>query len=193
MTWAAASGIFPMLEEWDLCEMRKARVISSVVAAAMSFAAVAQARGPACVKAEEVFPIDTALIQQELMVAALTCHEVERFNAFQTGYGRELRDTDSRLAHVFHRLYGARGEAAYHAFKTKAANEAEMRSIHNNPGYCAEAGALFSAALVPMRPSLVTFVSASQSVIGERPVVLCASGGSMATVRVIRHRRRHRE
>lgn len=161
----------------------------------MACAAGAQARGRLlCANAEEVFPMDTALIQQELMVAALTCHEVERFNAFQRGYGPELRDTDARLARMFARLHGPRrGEAAYHAFKTKAANDAEMRSIHNNPAYCAEAGALLSAALVPMKPSLATFVSASQSVIVERPIKLCMSlGPNDAGTMIVKPRKRHR-
>ena len=155
----------------------------------------AEARGRLlCAKAEEVFPVDTALIQQELMVAALTCHEVERFNSFQRGYGPELRETDARLARMFSRLYGKRrGEAAYHAFKTKAANDAEMRSIHDNPAYCAEAGALLSAALVPMKPSLVTFVSASQSVTVKRPIELCMTlGPQEAGTVVMTHRKHHR-
>ena len=43
----------------------------------------------------------------------LTCHEIERFNAFQRGFAGELRASDGRLERMFMRLYGARaGEAA---------------------------------------------------------------------------------
>src|SRR6476659_4820977 len=94
-------------------------------------------RAGRCAQAEEVTAVQTAAVQQELMVAALTCNEVRRFNAFQTGFGPELRTSDATLLRLFRRLYGPRrGEAAYHAFKTKLANDSEMRSIHNNPAYC---------------------------------------------------------
>lgn len=178
--------------------MRKPILYAGVFGASLLAVASAAAQSPTCVKSEEVFPIDTAIIQQELMVAALTCHEVNRYNAFQTGFGPELRDSDARLMRVFARLYGSRGEAQYHAFKTKAANQAEMRSIHDNAGYCAEAGSLLSAALQPMKPALVTFVSASQAVIVERPVQLCVSFGpqvteaAAGTAVVRRHRHHHR-
>jgi hypothetical protein len=73
-----------------------------------------------CARPDEVTAIQVAMIQQELMVAALTCNEVEHFNAFQTSFGSELRSSDGRLEHMFKRLYGAsRGEAEYHSFKTR--------------------------------------------------------------------------
>jgi hypothetical protein len=126
-----------------------------------------------CARAAEVTAIQAAMIQQELMVAALTCNEVSRFNAFQTSYGPELRTSDSALERMFKRLYGGhRGEAEYHAFKTRLANHASMRSIHNNPDYCHEAGLVFGAALTPDRPSLESFVSGIQ-VVDDSPVDSC--------------------
>ena len=107
------------------------------------------------------------------MVAALTCNEVEHFNAFQTSYGPELRLSDGRLEKMFRRLYGGgRGEAQYHAFKTRLANHSSMRSIRDNVGYCRDARAAFDAALVPSKPTLETFVAGVQ-VIEESPVNSC--------------------
>jgi hypothetical protein len=63
---------------------------------------------PRCARPDEVTAIQAAMIQQELMVAALTCNEVEHFNAFQTNFGPELRTSDATLARMFMRLYGAR-------------------------------------------------------------------------------------
>src|SRR5690348_18232484 len=97
------------------------------VSAAVAGAADARARAVRCAMPEEVSAIRVAAVQQELMVAALTCHEVSRYNAFQTGYGPELRNSDAALLRMFRRLYGGRGgEARYHAFKTKLANDSEM-------------------------------------------------------------------
>ena len=94
------------------------------------------------------------------MVAALTCNEIPRFNAFQTSYSKELRESDASLEHMFKRLFGAgQGESEYHAFKTRLANNSSMRSIHNNPDYCREAGQVFQAALAADKPTLADFVS----------------------------------
>lgn len=126
-----------------------------------------------CAKPDEVTAIQVASIQQELMVAALTCNEVPNFNAFQTGYAPELRASDGQLQRMFHRLYGfRRGEGEYHAFKTRLANNSSMRSIRNNPDFCKEAHQVFAAALVPSRPTLTVFVSGVQ-VYDQGPVDSC--------------------
>lgn len=98
-----------------------------------------------CAKDNEVVAIQATAVQQQLMVAALTCSEVANFNAFQTGYNKELRVADGALLKMFKRFYGKRGEAEYHAFKTRVANNAEMRSIHDNQGYCATAHTIFTS------------------------------------------------
>jgi hypothetical protein len=154
----------------------------------------ADARRGRCASDDEMIAVQTAAVQQELMVAALTCNEVTRFNAFQTGFGPELRASDARLASLFRRLYGGRrGEAAYHAFKTKLANDSEMRSIHNNPAYCQEAGAMLTTAVAPERPRLAAFVRNLSIIIEQRPAEAClvqaAAGDGPRAVRRHRHRR----
>jgi hypothetical protein len=126
-----------------------------------------------CAKPEEVTAIQTAAIQQELMVAALTCNQIANFNAFQTGFSRELQDSDATLHKMFKRVYGNRpGEDQFHAFKTRMANDSSIRSIHDNPGYCHEAQTAFSAALAPVKPTLAVFVS-SVTVVEQSPVDSC--------------------
>jgi hypothetical protein len=168
--------------------MKRALAACSFLLAGGAFAGVADASRARCALPEEMNAVQTAAIQQQLMVAALTCNEVARFNAFQSGFGPELRLSDARLAQMFHRLYGPRrGDAAYHAFKTRLANQSSMRSIRNHPVYCQEAGAMLDAALTADRhPALVTFVGATNVSMDEPPAHLC-------TVQVARHRRpRHR-
>jgi hypothetical protein len=112
-----------------------------------------------CAGPSEVTAIQTAAVQQELMVAALTCSQVDNFNAFQTSYGSELRTSDSTLLHMFTRLYGgSKGQAQYHAFKTRLANDSEIRSIHGNREFCAATTQIFAAALAPNKPALADFV-----------------------------------
>jgi hypothetical protein len=166
---------------------------------ALALAAVVTLGGAAlaqssCAKPEEVSAIQTAAIQQELMVAALTCNEIARFNQFQTGFGPELRASDAKLASMFRRLYGPRrGEAEYHSFKTKLANQSSIRSIHDNPSYCQEAGAMLASALVANKPALTTFVGATSVTIETKPAEACSD----QTVTVVlkpgeaKHPRRH--
>lgn len=126
-----------------------------------------------CARPDEVSAIQAAAIQQELMVAALTCNEISNFNSFQTGYGRELRGSDSRLQKMFQRLYGFRqGESEYHAFKTRLANDSSIRSIHGNADFCHEARQVFAAALGSERPSLAAFVSGIE-VSEQSPINSC--------------------
>ena len=127
---------------------------------------------PRCATADEVTAIQAAAIQQQLMVAALTCNQVDHFNAFQTSFGKELRRSDASLERMFRRLYAGRGEAEYHAFKTRLANDSSIRSIHDNPGYCHDAGIVFEAALIADKPSLGSFVSGIE-VTEQGPIGSC--------------------
>lgn len=126
-----------------------------------------------CAKADEVTAIQASAVQQELMVAALTCDQVANFNAFQTGFGPELRNSDATLYKMFKRIFGAKqGEAEFHAFKTRMANDSSIRSIHDNQGYCKEAADVFASALAPAKPTLAAFVS-GVTVQEQSPVNSC--------------------
>ncbi|HEY5337759.1 MAG TPA: hypothetical protein VIJ85_06125 [Rhizomicrobium sp.] len=126
-----------------------------------------------CAKPEEVTAIQTSAIQQELMVAALTCNQITNFNAFQTGFSRELQASDVTLHNMFKRIFGARaGEDQFHAFKTRMANDSSIRSIHDNASYCHEAETVFAAALAPAKPTLAAFAS-SVTVQEQSPVDSC--------------------
>ena len=143
--------------------------LAGVLVAGNAFAA----SSAKCAKPEEVTAIQTAVVQQELMVAALTCNQVANFNAFQTGFGRELQDSDATLHKMFKRVFGSKaGEDQFHAFKTKMANDSSIRSIHDNPGYCHETEAAFATALAPVKPTLAVFVT-SVTTQEQAPVDSC--------------------
>ena len=95
-------------------------------------------------QSDEVTAIQAAAIQQQLMVAALTCNQIEHFNAFQTSYLQGTAPSDATLEQMFQQaLWRASGEAEYHAFKTRLANDSSMRSIHDNQDYCHDARLVF--------------------------------------------------
>src|SRR5271156_47085 len=86
--------------------MRRWMRAGVVAVAAISVGGNAFAAPAKCAKANEVTAIQAAAIQQELMVAALTCNEVEHFNAFQVNFSNELRSSDATLEKMFRRLFG---------------------------------------------------------------------------------------
>jgi hypothetical protein len=100
-------------------------------------------------------------MQQELMVAALQCHEAAAYNRFVIAYRPELQDSDAALKAFFVRRGGEHGEAGYDTFKTKAANLAALEQARDSHAFCADARSLFQA-LMANRGSLMSFV-ASQS------------------------------
>jgi hypothetical protein len=151
----------------------RSRAGVGAIALAVMTAATGAIGAPRCASSDEVTAIQAAAIQQQLMVAALTCNQIEHFNAFQTSYSKELRRSDAALERMFRRLYAGHGEAEYHAFKTRLANDSSIRSIHDNPGYCRDAGMVFDAALIADKPTLSSFVSGIE-VTEPGPIDSCA-------------------
>jgi len=132
--------------------------------AALSDNANARAKS-SCADATEVNALQTVVVQQELMDAALGCGQpaLEKFNAFQVAYGPELRKSDKVLLTMFKRIQGpSRGDAAYNLFKTNMASKAEIRRVHNIGNFCAAADLVFAAALAAQKPSLYEFVGGVQ-------------------------------
>ena len=101
----------------------------------------------ACARPNESMAMRAAAIQQELMVAALYCHEVGRYNKFVLAYRKELQDSDATMKMYFHRANAVTGEADYHAFKTRLANGFSLTSLHGMERYCQNSGEVFDSAL----------------------------------------------
>jgi len=130
-----------------------------------------------CATPSEAAALKTAVIQQELMVAALQCHETAAYNRFVMNYRGELQTSDATLKSFFVRRGGEHGEAGYDTFKTKAANLSALEQARNAGGFCADAHALFAAAFAH-QGSLMSFVESrtGQTDIGgicaeSRPIV----------------------
>jgi hypothetical protein len=113
-----------------------------------------------CARAQDLTALQVAAVQQELMVAALSCDEdVPLYNSFVATYQRELRTSDAALQAYFLRRDARTGTSDYHAFKTKLANNFSVRSGANKKAYCRNAQAIFHQALEEKK-SLAGFVLA---------------------------------
>jgi hypothetical protein len=132
-----------------------------------------------CANAADTAALKTAVMQQELMVAALQCHETGAYNRFVTSYRGELQASDATLKSFFVRRGGEHGEAGYDTFKTKAANLSALEQARDSRSFCADAHALFAAAEAN-RGTLASFVTERAADIGNacaesRPVMTAAA------------------
>src|SRR5215469_7484147 len=130
---------------------------ASIALLALTVTMADPALAAGCASPAEAAALKTAVMQQELMVAALQCHEAGAYNRFVIAYRPELQESDAALKAFFVRRGGEHGEAGYDTFKTKAANLSALEQARDSRAFCADAHALFEAAMAN-RGSLMSFV-----------------------------------
>ena len=132
--------------------------------------------GPDCTAPQDMSALETAALQQQLMVAALTCRNVDDYNNFVISHQRALQESDQVLLHFFVAQDDRSGTANYSTYKTRLANDASLRSL-NDPRFCASARAAFDLAL-KFNGSLAQLVSQQPSLVatGYRSCALRSSG-----------------
>lgn len=104
--------------------------------------------------------LKAAALQQELMVAALSCGDVVAYNRFVVSHQRELQDSDATLLGYFQRAGQRTGTDSYNSYKTALANGFSLASLRGGREFCYAADAAFGEALNARDPSLAAFVSA---------------------------------
>jgi hypothetical protein len=140
----------------------------------MSICGASAEAGSLCTTPDEMAALRTAAVQQELMVAGLTCQASDAYNRFVLAYRPELQKSDADLKAYFLRREGARGEAAYDTFKTKLANLASFSDVTNSASYCANTRAAFSLALASHQ-GLASFVADQRLMIALPAQQLCTT------------------
>src|SRR5215475_12447457 len=153
--------------------MRHWKIISASLLSVSLCSAGAQAAS-FCTTPGEMAALRTAAVQQELMVAGLTCQASDAYNRFVLAYRPELQKSDADLKAYFLRREGARGEAAYDTFKTKLANLSSFSDVTNSTAYCANTRAAFALALASHQ-SLASFVADQRLMIALPAQQLCAA------------------
>jgi hypothetical protein len=109
-----------------------------------------------CLGARDANALKTATLQQELMVAALTCNDIALYNRFVISYREQLQQSDLALQSYFRR---GGSIADYHAYKTRMANQSSLDSLHD-PLYCQKAKTAFDDALDSGKSDLAEVVAA---------------------------------
>jgi hypothetical protein len=96
-----------------------------------------------CVSDRDLAALNARVLQTELMVAALSCDERQRYNTFVNTYQEVLADRGQALKALFNRTQGARANTRLNAFITKLANDASQQVRSKGDEYCVFAGQLF--------------------------------------------------
>lgn len=155
--------------------MRRLKTATAVLLSLSLSGAAAQAAS-LCTTPREMAALRAAAIQQQLMVAGLTCQAGEDYNRFVLAYRPELQRSDADLKAYFVRRQGRRaGEAAYDSFKTKLANLSSFSEVTNVGSYCASTRAAFDQAL-QHRESLDNFVASQPLLVALPAQKLCKAG-----------------
>lgn len=154
--------------------MKHWKAASAALISVGLMAQAAQAAAPLCTTQGELSSLRTAALQQQLMVAGLTCHASEAYNRFVLAYRPELQRSDAELKAYFIRRGGEHGEADYDTFKTKLANLASFSDATDGRAYCANARVSFEMAIRDGQ-SLANYVSGQQLVVSIPEQRLCVA------------------
>lgn len=109
-----------------------------------------------CASPADLAALRTAALQQELMVAAFSCRDIDSYNQFVLAHQPELIASDAKLKSFFVRRDARHSEASYHAYKTELANASSLRSIRETDAFCATAESEFRLAMQPVNLSTLT-------------------------------------
>lgn len=151
--------------------MRCWKSVSAALISASLLGTTAVQAAP-CTTSGEWAALRSAAVQQELMVAGLTCQAIGSYNRFVIAYRGELQASDADLKAYFIKRQGTRGEAAYDTFKTKLANLSSLSEISNSSGFCAAMRMAFNQV---GRSSLAEFVADQRLLIALPDQQFCAA------------------
>lgn len=125
-----------------------------------------------CASPIENAGLQARVLQTELMVAALTCRQKDKYNSFVKKFSKELVGQSSNMQNYFKRAHGSRATQELNALVTNLANEASQRVLQYRGDYCSDAAMLFDAVLAAAPKDLVAF-AASRPYANEHGIQVC--------------------
>jgi hypothetical protein len=143
-----------------------------VAAGALALAVVSTAQAFECTTLREADALDTRVIQNHAMVAALSCGERGRYNTFVRTFQSDLATQGTVLRQYFHRAYGSQGKVRLDSFVTSLANRESRRSLSDRAAYCSEASSLFDG-LSTLTPGYLAEFASSRPVSQDHGFAAC--------------------
>ncbi len=136
----------------------KAAATTTIAATSWLALTTSPALAADCVSPKEDISLQTRTLQTELMVAALTCNEAARYNAFVKSYRPQLMESHTDISGYFKRTNARGAETELNSFMTKLANASSLRSAQDKASFCANAKEIFNATLKPGGVDLTSYV-----------------------------------
>ncbi len=118
------------------------RKTTASVAAVLVFSSA----NASCDRPQDALAVQTAALQQEMMVAAFMCRDIGAYNAFVISHQAALQDADRTLLAFFQQASPQTGFDDYNFYKTELANTSSLRSVRD-PQFCYRVNANFAAAV----------------------------------------------
>jgi hypothetical protein len=157
-------------------------MITKLTAATLATTMLATQAWAGCMDVSDKTALKIETLQQELMVAGLTCNDANPYNAFVLANRPELIASDHNLQAFYTKLYSSGGTAQFQAVKTRLANHFSLDSLHNQNGFCRTAAMLFSnlSAGVPLSTQVnwIAVNDTKESCELGAPIVETVDGGS---------------
>jgi hypothetical protein len=157
-------------------------MITKLTAAALATSMLATQAWAGCMDATDKAALKIETLQQELMVAGLTCNDVNPYNAFVLANRPELIASDHDLQTFYTKLYSGGGTAQFQAVKTRLANHFSLDSLHDQNGFCRTAAMLFSnmrgGTPLSSQVSWIAVNDTKESCERGAPIVETVDGGS---------------
>ena len=132
-----------------------------------------------CARPEDAAAVHTAAVQQEMMVAAFTCHDVSSYNRFVLSHQHELQESDKALMNFFLQGDADTGEASYDLYKTELANASSLRAVRDRQ-FCLRANANLKIVRDGDEPLALLLTKLPYPV--ETGSVRCTSDGQVSVV-----------
>lgn len=131
------------------------RGLALLTAAVLTANPVVAVAMPRCGSTPGRAALKTAALQQELMVAALRCNDINEYNQFVLGHRSELISSDDALKAYFQNGDKQHGTATYNKYKTELANAASLESSEDLDSFCGAAAHEFDIALQPASLAMI--------------------------------------
>ncbi len=111
----------------------------------------------ACKSPSETAAMQVKLLQNDLMIAALSCRAKARYNEFATKFRPDLVNSGRTLSNMFRRDHNGMGQVELDRFITYLANDGSARAKRIGPGYCRVTTAFFDRVLSLSSAEMVEF------------------------------------
>lgn len=123
----------------------EAAVLKGTTSVAIALSLVYGNAWASCDRPQDAMAVQTAALQQEMMVAALMCRDVSAYNNFVISHQAALQDSDRALMSFFQQVSPQTAFDDYNFYKTELANTSSLRSVRD-PQFCYRAKANFAVA-----------------------------------------------